>query len=63
MAHKGKATSDVTYNPDDRPEAYTNLAVIAMAQEVHGPEYDSSTEQIDPDVLMRVGGGKRHGRY
>jgi hypothetical protein len=70
MAHKGKATSDVIYNPDDGPEAYSNPAVYnrlhdytAMAQEVHGLEYDPSTEQIDPDVLMRVGGGKRHGRY
>jgi hypothetical protein len=68
MAHKGKATSDVTYNPDDGPEAYNNPAVYnclhdytAMAQEVHGPEYDPRTKQIDPDVLMRVGGGKRHG--
>jgi hypothetical protein len=34
-----------------------------MAQEVHGPEYDPRTEQIDPDVLMRVRGGKRHERY
>jgi hypothetical protein len=39
MAHKGKATSYVTYNPDDRSEAYTNPAVYnhlhdytAMAQ-------------------------------
>ena len=70
MAHKGKATSDVTYNPDDGPEAYTNPAVYsrlhdytAMAQEVHGSEYDPRTEQIDPDVFMRVGGGKRHGWY
>jgi hypothetical protein len=70
MAYKGKATSDVTYNLDDGPEAYSNPAVYnrlhdytAMAQEVHGSKYDSSTEQIDPDVLMRVGGGKRHGRY
>ena len=70
MAHKGKATSDITYNPDDGPEAYSNLAVYsrlseytAMAQEVHGPDYDPSTEDIDRDVLMRVGGGKRHGRY
>jgi hypothetical protein len=39
------------------------LPSLAMAQEVHGPEYDPSTEPIDPDVLMRVGGGKRHGRY
>jgi hypothetical protein len=56
MAHKGKATSDVTYNPDDGLEAYTNPAVYsrlhdytAMAQEVHGPDYDPSTEPIDPD--------------
>jgi hypothetical protein len=70
MAHKGKATSDVTYNPDDEPEAYTNPVVYsrlhdytAMAQEVHGPDYDPSTEPIDPYVLMRVGGGEGHGRY
>jgi hypothetical protein len=62
MAHKGKATSDVTYNPDDGPEAYTNPTIYsrlhdytAMAQEVHGPDYDPSTEPIDTDVLMRVG--------
>jgi hypothetical protein len=68
MAHKGKVMSDVTYNPNDGPEAYSNLAVYnrlheytAMAQEVHGPDYDSRTEDIDGDVLMRVGGGKRHG--
>ena len=70
MAHKGKATFDVTYNSDDRPEAYSNTVVYshlhdytAMAQEVHGSDYDPSTEPIDPDVLMRVEGGKRHGRY
>jgi hypothetical protein len=70
MAHNGKATSDVTYNPDDGPEAYNNPTVYsrlhdytAMARKVHGLEYDPRTEQINPDVLMRVGGGKRHGRY
>jgi hypothetical protein len=70
MAHKGKTTFDVTYNPDDGPEAYNNPAVYihlhgytTMAQEVYGPEYDLRTEQIDPNVLMRVGGGKRHERY
>jgi hypothetical protein len=52
------------------PKAYNKPAVYsrlhdytAMAQEVHGPEYDPRTEQIDLDVLMRVGGGKRHERY
>jgi hypothetical protein len=67
---QGKATSDVTYNLDDGPEAYSNRAVYnrlseytAMAQEVHWLDDDLRTEDIDRDVLMRVGGGKRHGRY
>jgi hypothetical protein len=70
MAHKGKATSDVTHNPDDRPEAYSNSTIYsrlseytAMAQEVQGPDYVLRTENIYGDVLMRVRGGKRHGRY
>jgi hypothetical protein len=50
MAHKGKAMFDVTYNPDDVPEAYSNPAIYirlseytAMAHEVHGPDYDLRT--------------------
>jgi len=27
MAHKGRATSDVSYNPADPPEAYSNPSV------------------------------------
>jgi hypothetical protein len=68
MAHKGKATSDVTYNPDNVSKAYNSPAVYnhlseytSMAQEVHGLDYDPRTEDIDGDVLMRNGGGKRHG--
>jgi hypothetical protein len=70
MAYKGKAMSDITYNPDDGPEAYSNPTVYsrlheytAMAQEVHGPDYDPRTEDINRNVLMRIGGGKRHRRY
>jgi hypothetical protein len=33
MAHKGKTTSDVTYNPDDEPEAYSNPAVYSRLSE------------------------------
>jgi hypothetical protein len=43
MAHKGKATSNITYNPDDEPEEYNNHAIHSrlseytnMAKEVHG---------------------------
>ncbi|KAL6896671.1 hypothetical protein ACP4OV_007243 [Aristida adscensionis] len=34
-----------------------------MAKEVHGPEFDSTTAPIDGKVVMRVGGGKKNGRY
>src|SRR6185312_882801 len=70
LAHKGKATSDVTFNPQDPPEAYSNASVhsrlsgyTSMAQEVHGPEFDAINETIDGEVVMRAGGGKKHGRY
>jgi hypothetical protein len=53
MAHKGKATSNVTYNPEDGSEAYNNLIVrnrlseyTAMAKEVHGSDYDPSVEFV-----------------
>jgi hypothetical protein len=51
MAHKGKTTSDVTYNREDGPEAY-------KLHRLH-----LRIEDIDGDVLMRVRGGKRHGQY
>ena len=68
MAHKGKVTSDVTYNSDDGLEAYSNPIVYSrlseyttMAQEVHGPDYILRIEDIDGDVLMRVGGDRKPG--
>jgi hypothetical protein len=70
VAHKGKATSDVPYKSEDESEAYSNPAFYsrlseytAMAQEVHGTDYNPMTEDIDRDVLVSVGGGKTHGRY
>ncbi|TVU46854.1 hypothetical protein EJB05_06426 [Eragrostis curvula] len=71
MAHKGKATSiEVDYNPEDPPEAYSNPPVhtrlsqyTEMGREKHGPEWNPSTEDLDGEIIMRVGGGKKHGRY
>ena len=70
MPHKGGATSDVTFNPEDPPEAYSNQSVhshlsnyTSMAREVNGPDFDPYTAPIDAEVVMRVGGGKKHGRY
>jgi hypothetical protein len=70
MSHKSKATSGVSYNLDDPPKAYSNPSIhtrisqyTSAASSVHGLEYDLSTEDFDAEIVMRVGGGKNHGRY
>jgi hypothetical protein len=69
MAHKGKASSDASFNPDDLAEAYTNssayekiMEYTAVARLIHGPEYDPRTDNIDANTVMRIGQGKKHGR-
>jgi hypothetical protein len=34
-----------------------------MARQVHGPDYDPTTQDFDGKVVMRVGGGKKHEQY
>ena len=70
MAHKGKASSDVSFNPDDLAKAYTNSSTYekiteytTAARSIHGPEYDPRTNNIDANTVMRIGQGKKHGRY
>jgi hypothetical protein len=71
LAHKGKATApEVTYNPVDGPKAYTSASVhsklseyTSAAHECHGEDFDLATQPLDIDLLMRLGGGKQHGRY
>jgi hypothetical protein len=70
MSHKGKATSDVSFNPDDPPEAYTSstayekmMAYTEASRSIHGPEYDPQTDNIDAETVMRIGQGKKHGRF
>jgi hypothetical protein len=69
LAHKGKA-SEVTYNPDDPPSAYSNPSVhtrinmyTEAGRQVHGPDWDLSAHDLDRELIMKVGGGKKHGRY
>ena len=69
LAHKGKA-SEVTYNPDDPPSTYTNLSIhnrineyTEAGRQVHGLDLDQSAHDLDGELIMRVGGGKKHGRY
>ena len=70
LAHKGKATSNIAYNLEDPPSVYNNESVhsrldgyTSMARVVHGPEYDPSAHDLDGEVVMRAGGGKKHGRF
>ena len=68
LAHKGKVTASVAYNLEDPLSAYNNESVhscldgyTSMAMAVHGPEYDPSAHDLDGEVVMRAGGGKKHG--
>ena len=70
LSKKGKATTNIDFNPVDPPEAYSDPSIhscvseyTAMARLVHGPQFDPSTEDLDGEIVMRVGGGKKHGRY
>ena len=70
LAHKGKATSAVTFTLDDPPESYSNPSVhtrissyASEARSVHAPDWDPSTDDIDGMMVMRLGQGKKHGRY
>ena len=70
MAHKGKATSDVSFNLEDPPEAYTNPSVHSriseyteVARSLHGSDHDPSTQDFDGEAVMKAGQGKKHGRF
>jgi hypothetical protein len=56
--------------PRGPPSVYSNPSIhsrlseyTSAARSVHGPEYDPSTQDFEGDLVMRVGGGKKHGRY
>ncbi|GJN28718.1 hypothetical protein PR202_gb16875 [Eleusine coracana subsp. coracana] len=54
MAHKGKATSDDNYNPEDPPEAYSN-ASIQHVRGTGGPWARAQLEQERIPVVVDVG--------
>jgi hypothetical protein len=71
LAHMGSVRSNIEYNPDADLEAHTNSRIhtrltsyTEAARLVHGPSYDLRTEErLDPEIVMRVGQGKKHGRF
>ena len=61
MADKGKATSDVSFNLEDPPEAYMNPSVHSriseyteVARSLHGANHDPSTQDFDGEAVMRA---------
>ena len=70
MAHKGKATSDVSFNLEDPPEVYMNPSVHSRISEytevvrsLHGSYHDPSTQDFDGEAVMRAGQRKKHGWF
>ena len=70
MSHMGRATSDMAYNPSAPPEAYTNPSIhvrinayTEVGRALHGETWDPATAPLSGEAIMRVGGGKKHGRY
>ena len=67
----GPAKSNIEYNPDVGPEVYTNSSVYTRLSSyteasrlVHGSDYDPRTEErLDPELVMRIRQGKKHGRF
>ena len=67
----GKVTTNIEYDPDAPLEAYTNSSVhthlssyTEAARSVHGSGYDPRTEErLDPQLVMRVGQGKKYGWF
>ena len=70
MSHMGRATLDMAYNPAAPPEAYPNPSIPAclnayteVGRALHGETWDPATAPLSGEDIMRVGGGKKHGRY
>jgi len=68
LSKKGKTTTDITYSPDDPPEAYTNSTIHSQissycdsAHAIHGPDFGPYNEAISGEAAMRAGEASRMG--
>ena len=66
----GQGDVDVSYNPADPPEAYSNPSIhipiteyMEIGRALHGDTWDPATQPLSGEAIMRAGGGKKHDRY
>ena len=65
MAHMGKATSDVGFDPAAPPEAYSKPNVhtcvtryTEIGKALHGDTWDPATAPISGEAIIRAGEGR-----
>ena len=70
MAHMGKATSNISFNPAAPPEAYSNPNIhtritryTEIGRALHGDTWNPATAPLSGEAILRAGGGKKHDRY
>ena len=60
----GRRKVDTRYEFYSNPSVHTRISSYASeARSVHAPDWDPSTDDIDGMMVMRLGQGKKHGRY
>ncbi|CAN6343903.1 unnamed protein product, partial [Urochloa humidicola] len=48
----------------NNPMVYSRLATYTeMGKAKYGPDWDPAANPLDGEIIMRMGGGKQHGRY
>jgi hypothetical protein len=65
----GSVKSGVVFNPDAPAQAYSDPSIHAKVRDyaeavraLRGSDHNLSTEPLEPDVIVRLGQGRKHGR-
>jgi hypothetical protein len=66
----GPVKSGVVFNSDAPTQAYSDLSIHAKVRDyakvvraLHGSDHNLSTEPLEIDVIVRLGQGRKHGRF
>ena len=70
LAHKAKASVVEPYNELDGESAYSSASsynniknYIEVYRDINGPDADPTMHDLDPEVVMIAGKGKKNGRF